>query len=533
MLVSPYGTTHTPLDLSWATAYPLSFLEDVRLVPAPLVAPPPLEDVSAGPLHVEGPVASLWHSRGTSPAEKDRAALAADTAPLACAPAQALEPRRAHSAKAYFPAASEAAAVVAQSSREPPIEGGGSTKRARAAREGDDESARCASPPPRMGPSVAPTPASPPGAHDVARSPFRPPKRRGGRREREKKRLWQDRQYDVAQRWLAAQGEAPAQGRVSPPTRPSPASSSPDPLNDLNVLVFDIPTVASDSRRIATSVIEGATKRPRLSPRLRPVPSASLLSQQVSSQTAFEHAQLFPDLKPLQFCDYEPYLLHQPVEHQWSSPFYHRIIEFLLFCEPMKNWMSSSAELKVGAHPTALRITSLAPDKRTIQARFTPRRSDGYAALDEPMRKKFRAMLDVMRWLWDNPALDIDHVADIVRRAPLALHVLVREYASVPRCSELVQHREHALRAYLARLPCPTPHQRAALLLLHWLAQPAFPNRHFLFFCLSSGEPRLGAGGEAPWMWWFGRAMCAQGARMNELDDWERERLKEEGCGGV
>ncbi|BGP49904.1 hypothetical protein JCM10450v2_005809 [Rhodotorula kratochvilovae] len=238
MLVSAYGTACTPLDLSWATAYPLSFLptlEDLRHVPAPIAAPPPVEDAAAGPHYAERGVSSCDLPREAPPAEEGRAPPTADIAPSACASYRTTTPPPAHTSIGSTPAG-EAVTVAARSPQDRSVEAG-STKRRRAATRGEDadEPLKRASPQRRMGPSLASSRAtSPLEPRDGAQSPVQARKRRGrgGRR-------WREKQENAARRALEAPRESQPPASASPPVCPSPSSSSRDALKDLDALVVD------------------------------------------------------------------------------------------------------------------------------------------------------------------------------------------------------------------------------------------------------------------------------------------------------
>ncbi|BGP41740.1 hypothetical protein JCM10450v2_005806 [Rhodotorula kratochvilovae] len=496
MLVSAYGSTYTPLDLSWATAYPLSFLptcDDLRAVPAPIVARPPLR--ASAPLVPTPRSSSAAPLEPTSPTRK--------------------RPREESAAEER---------ATSASSRD----GQGSARRGTRGRTATMSAEGKVAREPRWAHDRFDNGAAAKGRHPS-----------GGRKKKKKKRgARAERAHADTQRtWLAAQGEAPAQGRVSPPTRPSPAPSSPDPPDDFNALVFDIPSLAASATNRTRSLANPG--EPRGAQPVSPAPAAVKKPMLPSSTRALPVVLgtdvLFPDLKQVQWRDYEPYLLARPTEPRWSGPLYNRYLAFLCACEPPAHWTKAPDRLTVynTVPPLAMRIGACQPDKRALQAAHSPRAAEGYATLTKPMQVKFRAMCDVMRWLWDDESLGVDAVADLVKRAPLAVHIIVREYASIRRCSELAARAEEDLVYFLSRRGALSPQQHAVRTLLAWLRRPAAPNRHYLFFCRPGGELRLGVGGEAPWAWWFDRALGPEGAGVRELDEWERGRLREEDWSGV
>ncbi|GAA6002555.1 uncharacterized protein JCM10292_007724 [Rhodotorula paludigena] len=259
---------------------------------------------------------------------------------------------------------------------------------------------------------------------------------------------------------------------------------------------------------------------PSLPPAL---PSRPSLPVFLSSET------LFPDLSRLRITHYDAFLLRRPVEPAWSAPMYECILRFLLSRAPAEHWHPVPARLASADQllSTAREIRARQPNTQAIRACFQPRDAPGFDTLTAAMQAKFYAMQLVMRWMWGDVTLSVHAVTDLVQRAPLALHILVREFSSSVRLFDLVETSERNLRLYLSSLALPTPFQRATIRLLDWLNTPAEPNRHYLFFCSPDGALRS----ERPWDWWDALAETQAGARTKDLDKWEKTLLARERWG--
>ncbi|BGO93253.1 hypothetical protein NBRC10512_000094 [Rhodotorula toruloides] len=238
---------------------------------------------------------------------------------------------------------------------------------------------------------------------------------------------------------------------------------------------------------------------------------------------------LVPDLHGISFADYMPYLIDTPVEPKWSGPLFQLLLEFFHECEPREVWASRPERLMRGAslHWVSKQVTMRQPDRRAIQATFSPGRSPGWESLNDDRRVKFLAMLDVMKWLFEDETLTVDAVSHLVRHAPLPLHILVREYASVVRLSEATQHAERELIQHLNSLRRVSPHQAAAIVLLRWFQSLRSPNRHYVFFTHPDGSLRFNLS-EPPWAWWFKRVEVGDPCTAEVLDEWEKGVLAEE-----
>ncbi|GJN92743.1 hypothetical protein Rhopal_005781-T1 [Rhodotorula paludigena] len=237
---------------------------------------------------------------------------------------------------------------------------------------------------------------------------------------------------------------------------------------------------------------------------------------------------LFPDLSRLRITHFDAFL-RRPVEPAWSAPMYECILRFLLSRAPAERWHPDPARLAAGDQlpSIAQEIRARQPNEQAIRACFQPRDAPGFDTLTAAMQAKFYAMQLVMRWMWGDATLNVHAVTDLVQRAPLALHILVREFSSSVRLFDLVETSERNLRLYLSSLALPTPFQQAAIRLLDWLNTPAEPNRHYLFFCTPEGALRS----ERPWEWWDALAETQGGARTKDLDNWEKTLLARERWG--
>ncbi|GAA6048314.1 hypothetical protein JCM3770_000944 [Rhodotorula araucariae] len=310
----------------------------------------------------------------------------------------------------------------------------------------------------------------------------------------------------------AAEALRPAQKRTrADSTDASRADATPrHPLDDFDALMFDITafetSISTRTRPLVNKPAQKRTRPAHLAPTavtpIAPRPTTPRLPVVLGSDV------LFPDPKRLRWSDYEPYLLQRSTEPRWSGPFYNRFLHFLCACEPPEHWTDAPERLTMYNRLPAVAklVGEHQPNKRVLQAVHRPRAAQGYATLTESMSRKFCAMCCVMQWLWDDPSLSVDAVADLVQRAPLAVHIIVREYAGILRSSELASRAEADLVFFLSSRPALTRRQQAARKLLAWLRHPAAPDRHLLFFCRPGGELRVGSRGEMPWAWWFAKA---------------------------
>ncbi|BGP26111.1 proteophosphoglycan ppg4 [Rhodotorula toruloides] len=264
----------------------------------------------------------------------------------------------------------------------------------------------------------------------------------------------------------------------APPAATGPPSTSELSANDDFVFNFDFDFTANPPDK------GGRKGKTRPTPaQLPPANETPVLTEQML-------------VHGVRFENYMPYLFDTPVEPKWSQ------------------------------------ITKRQPDRLAIQAAFSPGRSPGWKYLTENRRIKFLAMLDGMKWSFGDETLTVDAVSHLVRYAPLPLHILAREYASVIRLSEATQHAERELIRRLNSLRRVTPHQAAAIVLLRWLQPPHTRNRHYLFFTHPDGSLRFEDRGEPPWAWWFKRVETGDLCTAEVLDDWEKEVLAEEDWSG-
>ncbi|GAA5889251.1 hypothetical protein JCM8208_007816 [Rhodotorula glutinis] len=243
-------------------------------------------------------------------------------------------------------------------------------------------------------------------------------------------------------------------------------------------------------------------------------------------------SDLSPSIGSLKQRDFKPLVLDRPVEPTWSLALFRLILKLLISIASPELWAPNAAALAAGTphvEPGWLEssVLALQPDKHEVRAACggSPGRSFGFASLSGTVYERYLAMVDVVRWLFDDRSLGESGTAYVMLHAPREVRLLISHFADVVLFSELVQRHERALVAYLTRLPAPSPRQRASLTLLEWLNTTAHPDRHYLFLSEPDGRLRGEKTGVEPWRWWVARAEGARSTAVEVLDEWERDTL--------
>ncbi|GAA5838717.1 hypothetical protein JCM9279_003838 [Rhodotorula babjevae] len=247
----------------------------------------------------------------------------------------------------------------------------------------------------------------------------------------------------------------------------------------------------------------------------------------------FSPGALKPKLSGLHFSYYAPYLRNEPIAPAWSSIFCETFIAFAMSASPPHLWSGRPDRLRVDDDsPSILReIRSCAPNQDVFRRRAPLNRSRAAERAGPDLMAKLVAMLDVMRWIWDDDSLSLAHVAGMILTAPLAVFMIIRTLAATQRYSILRRIAEGDLTRYLSRHTSPSPREHAALVLLRWFQRAdAPPERRYRFFIDRRGRPRRGAGREAGWEAWLAPPGPGGAQRSErELDEWERDVVRREG----
>ncbi|KPV72393.1 uncharacterized protein RHOBADRAFT_55862 [Rhodotorula graminis WP1] len=364
-------------------------------------------------------------------------------------------------------------------------------------------------------------------------------RRRGGRKEARRlaaaaaARGWDD--------GGGGDGDAPAR----PSSREDRGTGRRPSVDDLDGLVFDFaaepPRRPSGTPPLVTPHQLPPSKRtssPRNGPRWaepRRTRSSNGGAPAPPPERTLRDSDLSPSIAVLRERDFKRFVLKRPVEPTWSLPLYLLILKLLTSIAPPELWAPDAASL--GASPPSLEPDWLAtsvigrqPDKAEVRAACggSPGRGLGFASLSRAVHERYLAMVDVVRWLFEDRSLGESETAYVMLHAPREVRILVSRFAEVVLFSELVQRHERTLVTYLARLPSPSPRQRASLTLLEWLNTTAQPDRHYLFLSEPDGRLRGEKTGVEPWRWWFARAEAGRSTAVEVLDDWERDTLSME-----
>ncbi|GAA5889249.1 hypothetical protein JCM8208_007815 [Rhodotorula glutinis] len=289
--------------------------------------------------------------------------------------------------------------------------------------------------------------------------------------------------------------------------------------------------VESSSRRPSTaSAPEQQVEQRSLSSRRR---SLSTSSPEFALPETFSSSALKPPLAGLRFPYYMPYLRDEPAEPKWSSSYCATFIQFACSVAHPPRWSSRPERLVAEKDAPAIvqEIRTYQPYKDLIRRCAPLCTSRAADSTTHEWHTKFLAMRDVMRWIWEDESLELEHVAGMILTAPISIHMIIRTFASMQRFTNVRRIAEEDLAEYLSRHPSPSPRERAALVLLRWFQRRDAPrDRRYRFFIERNGRLRRGTRGHDGWEWWF--APTGPGGlerREGELDEWERDVVRREG----
>ncbi|GAA5838721.1 hypothetical protein JCM9279_003839 [Rhodotorula babjevae] len=298
-------------------------------------------------------------------------------------------------------------------------------------------------------------------------------------------------------------------------------------LDDGDGLVFDF-AAEPPRRRAATSPTAED----------RPAPARRDHRRRGGSSTRPHAARLdlSPSLGGLKQHDFKSLLLERPVEPMWNLGLYRLVLKLITSIRPPDLWpldtaaLSSMSATLIEPDWLASSVLSHQPDKVEVRAACggSPGRAIGFASLSRAVYDRFLAMVDVVRWLFEDRSVGEPETAYVMLHAPREIRILVSHFADVVLFSELVQRHERTLIGYLSRLSSPSPLERASLTLLEWLNTTARPDRHYLFLCEADGRLRGEKTGVEPWRWWVVRAQAGRSTAVEVLDEWETDMLSME-----
>jgi len=140
----------------------------------------------------------------------------------------------------------------------------------------------------------------------------------------------------------------------------------------------------------------------------------------------FSPSALRPPLAGLRFNYYRPYLLDEPVEPAWSSIYCSTFIEFACSVAYPPRWSSRPQRLVAERDAPAVvqEIRACEPNKARIRERAPLCVSRAVETVTPEWRVKMLAMMDVMRWIWDDKSLSLEHVAGMILTAPISIHMI-------------------------------------------------------------------------------------------------------------
>ncbi|GAA5928126.1 hypothetical protein JCM3775_002824 [Rhodotorula graminis] len=288
--------------------------------------------------------------------------------------------------------------------------------------------------------------------------------------------------------------------------------------------------VASSSRRSTASSVEQQVEQRAPSSRRRSSPVPDL---DYALPDTFSSSALKPPLSGLRFPYYMPYLVDEPVEPAWSSTYCTAFVEFACTVAPPPRWSTRPGTLvsEYDAPAIVQEIRTYQPNKALIRDRAPLCTSKAGDTVPFGWHGKLLAMKDVMRWIWDDETLSVEHVAGMILTAPISIHMIIRTFGSMQRFTSVRRIAEEDLTQYLSRVGSPSSRERAALVLLRWFQRPDAPHdRRYRFFVERGGTVRRGPRGEDGWEWWFApRGPGGIERRESELDEWERDVIRTEG----
>ncbi|GAA6054206.1 hypothetical protein NBRC10513_006390 [Rhodotorula toruloides] len=336
----------------------------------------------------------------------------------------------------------------------------------------------------------------------------------------------------------------------APPKTPRARTKSSSPVTERHKRIghfFDLPVDETIESTPSTSS-EARSRRTETATTTPALPSTSAKSRSRSPRRArtrttslsrgfnedlpevLSHSAIFPPVAGLVFKHYQPYLVDEPVEADFSALLSDEFVRFACAVAPPEKWSAKPDRLQNSemALPGLGRFIGMCqPNKAAIVAAAPLHRSRAYRSITSDLLPKFEAMTAVMRWIWENDEIGLPEVAGMVQTAPLPVYILIRTYAANSRYTCIRNLAFTDLHAYLRSIRSRSFVDSAALILLAWLDEPSSRSarlkRMYQFFCGRNGE-RKGARG---WEDWLEGAKKGKRRRREDLDRWEREEEQE------
>ncbi|BGO93245.1 hypothetical protein NBRC10512_000102 [Rhodotorula toruloides] len=294
------------------------------------------------------------------------------------------------------------------------------------------------------------------------------------------------------------------------------------------------PSRSSDSQSRQAETAQTTPTRPST-----PAKSRSRGPRQAQTRTAslsknfnedlpdvLSRSAVFPPVAGLFFNHYQPYLVDEPVEADFSSLLSDEFVRFACAVAPPEKWSAKPDRLQDNelAVPGLGRFIGMwQPNKAAIVAAAPLHRSRAYRSITSDLLPKFEAMTVVMQWIWENEEIGLPEVAGMVQTAPLPVYILIRTYASNSRYTRIRNLAFTDLHTYLRNLRSRSFVDSAALDLLTWLDEPSSRSarleRMWRFFCGRDGQRKSARG----WEEWLEGAKKGKRRKREDLERWERE----------
>lgn len=195
------------------------------------------------------------------------------------------------------------------------------------------------------------------------------------------------------------------------------------------------PSRSSDSQSRQAETAQTTPTRPST-----PAKSRSRGPRQAQTRTAslsknfnedlpdvLSRSAVFPPVAGLFFNHYQPYLVDEPVEADFSSLLSDEFVRFACAVAPPEKWSAKPDRLQDNelAVPGLGRFIGMwQPNKAAIVAAAPLHRSRAYRSITSDLLPKFEAMTVVMQWIWENEEIGLPEVAGMVQTAPLPVYIL-------------------------------------------------------------------------------------------------------------